>query len=839
MCITGQYFCSYDIKGMPYNKEFKVVLEASVSVYNDLGELQTCIVSKLHSKPIVVKSLIEKNTEQGLELSDVVFGKQCDEYQDFNTCKAMRKYDETLSVKSLLERKLLKKKTIVDRKSQHDLSQWNYVKILQNIRLDSFWINFPNDLNKYDVTGDVKVENINEISPISIIHEKVLPLETKYCVSQQQVIQNEDNAGIEANTYEIKTEHEPSENIKKEDCNQENRVVSVGLPFKRIDNSNCSLATVNVCLESGTLETPDGTVCVSTIDKLAVAKNLNVNIGFDKTLKETCPDRDNFEATEEINDVDNNDGELMMFCADSQRNKIGHFMNANTEDNEVSNTEEQTELSTLPVILDSTYGRLKRTRKATNKRKTNSKAVGCKKDLKSSIEKKTETNDTETILTEGLDAHELEDTVKKIRNIKKSRSNDQKAKRVNVTELIEHDVGQSDVESNDILGPRKRRRCSRNVNYKALADSLDSEESEIEELVSKLEADTVLQDTESQTNEAHSKTKKSTKIVDLDYQPPDLSEMSSDESDEESGDDPSNTKKLKAFADVDYQPSGLSVEESDLNEISSAEENDEETLKQKEKKNKLSKMRVDLEEHKDKFEIVKFISSEQRNRAKPMEEKSHDAFDCKICNTYQTSDKDVMSLHIGQHLKGKLRCKFCKLESSSAKGNSTHMLKEHTTKYMSILTVCEQCGIPFSNSNSRNVHMYKVHKVPAFECQHCLEKDTDNGEKFATLEDLRCHIKERHPRACHQCSYCGKIYVNKKFYKRHKCESKSDETQILKCGDCGNVYESKCDLNTHRRGVHRKEKLCKCTMCDYVAFKSCKVKRHMAHVHLGLYKLFC
>ena len=854
MDITGQYFCSFNIKGQPYNEEFKVVLEATVSVYNDLGELQARIISKLPSKQIVIKTLMKENLEQGLELSDVVFDKQIDEIQDVSVCKAVHRYDETSSVKSLLQRKQIR-----NGKDQQDtcISIRNNIKILQKIRLDCFWVHLPDDGTKDNNNEDTNGEGVNENPPITIIHKKVVPLETKQCESQEKEIHNSnsqprrlvsllnpDNLRYNnktsvddgrTNNMEIKTEPDLVESIKKEGTSEEIRVVPVGLPFKKIDHENCALAEVNVTVDQVTdvvnasvpLETPDDTVDMNSIDKHTDGRNLSNNIELDETLNVTCPDTDNIETNEVVDEVDNDTGHLMLFCADVRKNEIGAFVNINAKGDEVSHSEEhENEMSILPVTLDHAYKKRTRVRKQ-NKRNEKSKAANGKQVLKSFGKRKSEFKTEQNIhlsrdlgieTSSDLDKNKLDDKTMKTDNTDILGSNDQEAKTVYTHEndLAESNVKteHSDSDSNDISGARKRRRCSRNVDYKAIVDSLDSVASESDETLSETEFDTVSQDSESQKEDSEIETpsdiKKSKVVVDPDYQPSDLSGVSGDES---------------------------NVDEGNSSDYSMAEEDDERISERREKKRKFTemKMKVNLEEHEDKFEIVKFISTEQRNRGKSLAEKSHDAFSCKICNSYQTADKDAMSLHIGQHLRGKLRCKFCEFESCSTFRNLHHMKQEHPTN-MSIATVCEQCGAPFSDNYSRQRHMYNVHKIPAFECRFCLQQDKTKEEKFASRNELRRHTIECHPGDVYECGNCGKHFTERHMYKRHRFRCKnSEENQTIKCGDCGEIYESKAQLRLHHRRTHRKEKLCKCTMCDYVAYTISSVTRHMAHAHLGMY----
>ena len=952
MDITGQYFCSFNIKGQPYNEEFKVVLEATVSVYNALGELQTRIISKLPSKQILIKTLMKENLEQGLELSDVVFDKQSDEIQNGNEPKA--KNEHLGRVGTNWQGKRFNNN---NGRGQHGIIIRNNIYILQKIRLDCFWVHLPDDGIKNNSSTDTRGEDVSENPPITIIHKTVIPLETNRRASQEKESQssksqpkrlvslldtskrqennttsigNEDGSRCSPNNAEIKIEPDIIENIKKEIDNEESGVVPVGLPFMSIAHAIASCEkpaeTTGVdkatCLEneyttSKTLDAtdvnndeqvtglvndsaplkPSGTGVginndehVTSFEKEAltlkkldtvtvginsdeqvtsletetvqlkiqgstveyendIGGNLNDSREFGETLNTICPDTDNIETNEVIDNVDNDNGHLMLFCADVRKNEIGAFVNINAKGDEVSHTEAQeSETQTLPVNLDHTYRKRKQVRKQT-KRRGKSKVANGEKSMSSRFGKRKREIFTDKRMDPFVDlgmdiAIDLGISKVEVKtdDLKLSKTNDQQAEAINSdgNDLKESDMEAkiSDTESGDNSGRRKRRRCSRNVNYKALVESLDMYESESEENVSDgesvsgPEADEVSQDFDSQNEdiekEAHS----------------DICIKKSDsDKDNSEVEPPPKTKKPKAVVDPDYQPdsSGISGDEDNEDDSSSVcsmdEEDSRENSEEIERKRKLAemKMKVILEEHEDKFEIVKFVSSEQRNRGKSLEEKSHDAFACKICNSYQTSDKDTMSLHIGQHLKGKLRCKLCNFECSSASRKLHHIRQEHPTK-TSIYTVCEQCGVPFSSNKSRQRHMYNVHQVPAFDCRFCRNHDENSDEKFATASELRRHAIECHRDELYECRRCGNYFIERHMYKKHKriCKE-SKENQNVTCSKCGETVASKHQLAMHQRRVHRKEKLCKCTMCDYTAFSIYSVTRHMAHAHLGMY----
>ena len=130
MDITGQYLNSFSIKGYPYDEELRVAIEASISVYDKSDTLQTHIVSKLNSKPIVIKSLMKTNLEDGIDLSAVVFETQVDEYHNESVCCLLP--DKSATVEQEPD-------TI-----RQDQAKNKRNMPVQKLRLDCFTVRIPN-----------------------------------------------------------------------------------------------------------------------------------------------------------------------------------------------------------------------------------------------------------------------------------------------------------------------------------------------------------------------------------------------------------------------------------------------------------------------------------------------------------------------------------------------------------------------------------------------------------------------------------------------------------------------------------------------------------------------
>ena len=318
--------------------------------------------------------------------------------------------------------------------------------------------------------------------------------------------------------------------------------------------------------------------------------------------------------------------------------------------------------------------------------------------------------------------------------------------------------------------------------------------------------------------------------------------------DDDSLSDTSKGSEKQVKPDSDYEPSELSSDMSDLDEDHespfSGEENEliEERLQQikKQKVAKHTNIQIDLSEHEDKYEIIKVISHEQRDRGKPVDEISHSSFACLVCACqFQTKDEESFKVHIGLHLQGKLRCCVCELEFASDYDKRNHIKTEHPEKRSKkISIVCEICGIEFMKKPWRN-HMYKVHNISKYECRFC---DKESERKFPSQKELHEHEKNEHADQLFSCNKCERQFSTRWAYMKHrvKCEGKAPDElgqSTCVCHLCGSTYQKQECLKRHIRISHQKEKKFKCELCPYAAFIKYKLTRHMAAAHLGELKL--
>ena len=783
MDLRGLFSCSFTIKGHPYHEDFKVVLETSVSVYDKNGVLQKKTVSKLPSKLIVIEQYLHK----GVQLPDVVFEKQRDEY-------------ETLSKPVFNGRETVRQ--MLDAKRQYEAKCRR--QPLQTMELKSFEMQFPKQLrnvcNKDKpplTTLHVQIEMDTEKS-----ENDSIPFNDNPDISQETTFQSLSTNGIKDTMLEmnvgesggnildsiaVKTEGEMSEETI-EDYQHDQEVIRRSICTDGEENSVCPVGLSYTCStdikqEPLDCETP-ARICESDnivvtepfIDHVDSSSN-NVQI----SLSFLDGNRDSFHNLKPIMSGTENNETFETAVATSERTDqlkpcfsdiiqpcfsdiIQSKVDSTGDTNEIRQTYQ--DCNKLPsVSLDHADKIIK---PKTKRNKGYNKVGRPRKNIRNALDRfldkgnKCVTHESDTSII-NASMHKgfanISEQIKQESTLEQSShlrvDNDDRNSDTPNAKSPENDIG-NDANGNN----RKRRRCRRNVNYKSLVDSIDFAVSEEERI-----------DSGSESAYEPKENIDKTERPDPDYNPPGESGSSGSEE---------------------------STDEEELPLLEVDEKNDEEKTKHVEKKTEKGKksmkirkskqviIPVDLSEHADKFEIVKFVSSEQKNRGKPLEEISHDTYACKICKTYQTEDTRSMSLHLGEHIQGKLRCVVCETECSSASRKCVHMREEHPGQCADDRSMCELCGKTFLQLYCRKQHMFQVHKIPSFECQLC-RKRSENNEKFATARELKHHQRESHSHEIHLCKKCDFPLLKKGQYIRHvaTCNvTNQSETQKFQCNEC-------------------------------------------------------
>ena len=919
MDITGQYLNSFSIKGQPFDEEFKIVLEASISVYDKSGLLQTNIVSKLNSKPMAIKSMMKSQLKEGLDLTGVIFGEQEDE----EGCGQAPGKGATVRQK-------------LDAKKQNE-ARTRRSAPAQKLRLDCFWAHLPDsDIENASPKVDAPVQKTQTITnqtapgitfsnpgifsadgsqfngvylqplmfnvlqatnqppkPSPLMQQKMNTVAAKLKAKRADKTRN----GVKSNTTNssagkaapvLQTTNQPHNQVM---LAQQRTTAFTAKHIKQEADSTSIVA--------GQYFTESGAEQVVPVGLPYRVKQEPIDIrppGNDfPELRNNDQDTDTIAANKESVDShkhqNNNIADLFSVSSVIQSTQIKFERTINETEKKTSQTmqeddcsaqlreipktiqelsqmmEKDDSVSQLRTLnLDHTYKRAEqmivpnehkckagnpRKRKVENAQKQVPKSMAKKRSTKTGRARKAivcsprksnilnekehdisdENKELETkrpkLSKEHVESNETSllniscDEIKIQRtesDIESDSENTKKPKASNVadekheTDMLDMSLGEikierveSDIENDNNESRRKRRRCTRNVNYKALAQTYETDESD------KGESDPE----------------------------PSYSDVDCSEPEDSDYKEPRDFGTSESEDSVDEEdPLLLGLDEDKVAKILEQIEKNRQTKAKKKHRKRAEniKVKVDLSEHQDKFEIVQTVSSEQRNRGKPIDEISHNSYACKICNEFEVVDEESMSLHIGQHLQGNFRCKECELELPSLRRKIDHVKDEHPSQFSDERSrkMCEQCGILFGQRKSHCIHMFKVHKIPSFECQLCTKKGA--AEFFATQKDLYRHEKEKHLEDLFICNKCDKHFNRAQKYTFHANRCSKDNNSkdtVFQCSECSFTSKQKNSYTVHVKRVHRKEKNAKCELCDFKAYTHYSVKRHMAHAHLG------
>ena len=530
MDTTGQYFSSFSIKGQPFDEEFRIVLEASILVYDKSGVLQTNKVSQLNSKQIVIKSMMKSNLKDGLDLSGVVFGKQVDEYQSEQVSGQL--HGKSATVREKLD--AIKQNEARTRRSTP----------VQKLRLDCFWAHSPEN----------EVESTRPTSPVQ--------------TSQTDENDNSNNGNLTADGSHLQgTTSQPFVLNASQTTNQflnqmilsAQRMKDTDATKRKINETDTTTVDAARPNTAGNSEENVFPVGLPYIIKQEPMETMPSREGISDDLRETGNDTyDTVAANEALVDACKNifnnvtdrnaNSSIIQTDADAQSFQVRFNLNAFEKEIKSSQTEFNDDSSTQlrTVNLDHAYKRAKQMtavkgqhgkvgspRKNANEPKQKSSVKKGKKQVgstrKSTIQRESgehntlneeeqsktekgnskkakrsrlpkEHEETNTFDMSSIEIKnekserdiESEDYEGRLKEDSKSeKSNSKKAKRSKLPKEYEEtntfdmssieiktEKAESDIESEDNEGRRKRRRCTKNVNYKALVKIFETDESE-------------------------------------------------------------------------------------------------------------------------------------------------------------------------------------------------------------------------------------------------------------------------------------------------------------------------------------------------------------------------
>ncbi|KAH3846862.1 hypothetical protein DPMN_089168 [Dreissena polymorpha] len=243
-------------------------------------------------------------------------------------------------------------------------------------------------------------------------------------------------------------------------------------------------------------------------------------------------------------------------------------------------------------------------------------------------------------------------------------------------------------------------------------------------------------------------------------------------------------------------------------------------------KSELKWKSIKLEDHADKYTVVKVPSVSQKDRNLDVFE---ELFSCLVCKRFKAEDKTAFEEHIEKHVNGILRCKICDYESNKQADVKKHQKDAHPnlTKRLVIMGYsCELCGVEFTGLEAYRNHMAKQHNEARWNCSQC-------EAVYFKQSELKKHKCEVHPEIMAYCKKCKLRFLDmtKDCYEQHvaNCQGASEDN-VKKgwlCHDCGKLINSKNDLTQHIKHVHCNIRDFQCPKCSYTAKSSSKIKYHM------------
>ena len=175
-------------------------------------------------------------------------------------------------------------------------------------------------------------------------------------------------------------------------------------------------------------------------------------------------------------------------------------------------------------------------------------------------------------------------------------------------------------------------------------------------------------------------------------------------------------------------------------------------------------------------------------------------FSCTICSFQDLSGEKLRNHMRREHDERAFYCEKCEV---TCKGRMK--FKMHMASHRKIS--CKHCGqmIPY---NSKSNHMRKCIGEKAFKCENCCAL-------FNIKDNLKVHVTKQ---SCPiKCNLCDKQLKSAGFMNKHIASVHRVQTEVVKTTE-GHI--GLFQTTQFRKDLH-------CTLCDFIATKASKLKRHM------------
>ena len=161
---------------------------------------------------------------------------------------------------------------------------------------------------------------------------------------------------------------------------------------------------------------------------------------------------------------------------------------------------------------------------------------------------------------------------------------------------------------------------------------------------------------------------------------------------------------------------------------------------------------------------------------------------------------------------------------------------------------CSKCKKSYNHSNSLSYHYQTQHEDSTFECELCKKSFSSKGVRenhkksvhYATdeicklcqksIKRMKSHIEDVHGNRAWKCDKCDKIYRSAGSLSNHKATTHNGKVPKSICDACGQGFNRRNDLFTHRKNEHAGEKIYK---CDKAFTRLHSRNRHIKLIHIG------